>query len=402
MLNVRSVNRLSRPLLTIVVAVMTIAIVAVPAASHGQTLSPPPLTGDNVTNPQTRMEPPRTTPTEPILPSIELIRPKRVTWNIHIEAQGNIQPWQEVHISSEVGGLRVLNVLANTGDTVKKGQTLARLNATTVESELDTANAQLVEAKAALAQAAATLERANRLAPSGGVSKQELTLYETQKHTAEARLTAARALVKKQQARLDLATIVAPDDGILSSRSIAEGAIVQSGSELFRIIRQGRLQWRAEVGGEQLLKLAIGQEATVKSPLGETFKGQIRQISPTIDPKTQKGWAMVDLPSNTNLKAGLSVSGELTVGHRQALVLPTTAVLIRDGASQVFRIDQDNRIAAFEVKTGDVRDGLIEVVSGLDEQTRVVSKDLTRMQEGETVGTQEAATDSDNASVTVR
>jgi hypothetical protein len=72
------------------------------------------------------MEPLRTTPTEPILPSIELIRPKRVTWNIHIEAQGNIQPWQEVHISSEVGGLRVLNVLANTGDTVKKGQTLAR------------------------------------------------------------------------------------------------------------------------------------------------------------------------------------------------------------------------------------------------------------------------------------
>lgn len=392
MLNFYSANRLPQQLLTMAVAIMVTALVTIPVASHGQTLPPPSLNEKTATNPPPKAEPPLTTPTEPSPPPIELIKPKRATWNIHIEAQGNIQPWQEVHISSEVGGLRVVNVLANTGDTVKRGQTLARLNATTVETELDTANAQLVEAKAALAQAAATLERANRLAPSGGVSKQELTLYETQKHTAEARLTAARALVKKQQARLDLATIVSPDDGILSSRSIAEGAIVQAGSELFRIIRQGRLQWRAEVRGEQLLKLSIGQEATIKSPLGETFNGQIRQISPTIDPKTQKGWVMVDLPSHTNLKAGLSVSGELTVGQRHALVLPATAVLMRDGASQVFRVDQDNRIAAFEIKTGDVKDGLIEVTSGLDEQTRVVSEGLTRMQVGETVMPQDANT----------
>ena len=320
-------------------------------------------------------------------PAVSLIHPKTESWPELIEASGNIMPWQESHIGSEVGGLRLSSVLVNVGDTVKKGQELARLNAATVETDLDAANAQLAEAEAALAQAVATLDRAKRLAPSGGVSQQELTLYETQKHTAEARVSAARAQVKRQQLRLDYATLVAPDDGVISASSASEGAIVSAGSELFRLIRQGRLEWRAEVKGETLLKLSPGQEVTVLSPLGPEVKGRVRQLSPTIDVTTHNGLVYVDLPQGTNLKAGLRVSGTITMGKRKALVLPSSAVLNQEGVSRVLTVNPESRIEALEIKTGRTKDASVEVLAGVDEQTRVVAKNLRGLKVGEVVST---------------
>lgn len=308
------------------------------------------------------------------VPQAARIRPRIENWPELIEARGSIMPWQETLIGTEVGGLRLLSVEANVGDVVKKGQVLARLNPTTVEVELEAANAHLVEAEAGLAQAAATLERANRLAPGGGVSQQELTLYQTQKHTAEARLNAARAQVRTQQLRLDFATLVAPDDGIISSRAAAEGAIVQAGSELFRLIRQGRLEWRAEVRGETLLKLAPEQEATVRSPLGPAVRGRVRQVSPTIDLKTGNGLVYVDLPPDTNLKAGLHVGGTLTMGQRQVLTLPVSALLREPGRTRVLKLDAGGRIEAVTVRTGSERDGRIEIVAGIDEHSELVAE----------------------------
>lgn len=320
-------------------------------------------------------------------PAVSLIHPKTESWPELIEASGNIMPWQESHIGSEVGGLRLSSVLVNVGDTVKKGQVLAQLNAATVETDLDAANAQLVEAEASLAQAVATLDRAKRLAPSGGVSQQELTLYETQKHTAEARVNAARAQVKRQQLRLDYATLVAPDDGVISASSASEGAIVSAGSELFRLIRQGRLEWRAEVKGETLLKLSPGQEVTVLSPLGPEVKGRVRQLSPTIDVATHNGLVYVDLPPGTNLKAGLRVSGTITMGKRKALVLPSSVVLTQEGVSRVFTVNPESRIEALAVKTGRTKDASVEILAGVDEQTRVVAKNLRGLKVGEIVST---------------
>ncbi len=333
--------------------------------------------------------PPAIPPARPVR-SVTLVAPKIEMWPDQIEANGNIMPWQETRIGTEIGGLRLVSVLANVGDVVKKGQVLARLNPATVENELDAANAQLMEAQAALAQATATLDRGKRLAPSGGVSQQEMTLYETQKQTASARLSAARAQAKTHQLRLDSATLVAPDDGVISSRSAAEGAIVQAGSELFRLIRQGRLEWCAEVNGETLLKLAVGQEVTVKSPLGSIVKGRVRQVSPTIDLKTRNGFAYVDLPLDTNLKAGLYVSGTLALRKREALSLPASAVRHGADGAYVFRVNADGEVEAVEVQTGRVNGDREEIISGLDRHAQVIAKDVKTLKAGESVKAQGA------------
>jgi HlyD family secretion protein len=317
--------------------------------------------------------------------TVSLVTPKLEMWPDPMAATGNIMPWQETRVGTEIGGLRLISVLVNAGDVVKKGQVLARLNPAPVEAEFDAASAQLMEAQAALAQAEATLERGRRLAPSGGVSQQELTLYETQKQTTAARVNAARAQVKTQQLRLDSATLVAPDDGVISSRSAVEGAIVQAGSELFRLIRQGRLEWRAEVKGEMLLKLRVGQQVTVRSPLGPEVEGHIRQVSPTVDLNTRNGLVYVDLPLDTNLKAGLNVSGTLALSKRKALVLPAAAVLHEGGAARVFTVNADSKVEAVDVQIGRAQDEHEEITSGLDAHTQVIARDLGSLRSGEQV-----------------
>ncbi len=324
---------------------------------------------------------------EPAAPlrQVTVLRAKTENWPERLEASGNVMPWHESRIGTEVSGLRLASVLVNEGDLVKKGQVLARFDTASVETDLDVANAQRVEAEAVLAQASATLERANRLAPSGGVSRQELTLYETQKHTAEARLNAARAQVKRQQIKMELATVNAPDDGLISSATALEGSIVQGGSELFRLIRQGRLEWRAEVRGDMLLKLAAGQEVVIHSPLGNDIKGRVQRVSPTIDIATRNGYVYVDLPAGSDMKSGLNVSGSFNLGKSKALVIPASALLRQGSQNQVLAVDADGKIEMLAVTTGRTRDDWVEILSGLDEQTPIVARNLKGLKDGDLV-----------------
>lgn len=351
---------------------LLLGAVAAQGQAAGRQAAPPPA-------------PPPVAAPEPRL--VSLLSPRVEQWPEWLQASGSVLPWQESRVGTEVGGLRLASVLVNVGDSVRKGQVLARLNADTVETDLDAANAQLAEAEATLAQAVATLERGRRLVASGGVSKQEMTLYETQKHTAEARVNAAKAQVRRQQLRLEYATLVAPDDGIISASSAAEGMIVQAGSELFRLIRRGRLEWRAAVRGEQLLRLAPGQEVTIRSPFGSEVGGRIRQVSPTIDMATGTGLAFVDLPASSNLKAGLTVAGAINLGKRKVLTLPAAAVSGKDDEARVLVLGEGNRLEAVPIRLGEVRNGRVEILLGLDEHARVVARDQAGLAAGDLVRT---------------
>lgn len=311
--------------------------------------------------------------------------PRVDDWPDAISARGNVMPWQEMRIGAEIGGIRVSTVTAGVGDRVKKGQVLATLDAEAIDTDLESAKAQLAEAEATRAQAVATLERAKRLAPSGGVSQQELMLYETQRQTAEAKVRVAKAQERRQQLRLQNATIIAPDDGLISWAAATEGAIVHAGNELFRLIRQGRLEWRAEVKGDWMARLAKGQEVIIEGPDGSEVRGKVRLVSPTIDLASRNGLAYVDLPAGTQLQSGLNVSGRITVGKRKVLVVPVSAVLRRSGGTQVMVLDSENRIRAVDVIPGQSSDDWIEVTGRIDKHSRLVRKAAEDLAIGEQV-----------------
>jgi RND family efflux transporter MFP subunit len=213
----------------------------------------------------------------------------------------------------------------------------------------------------------------------------------TAERTAQARLEAVKAAQQVQQLRLLHAEVLAPDSGVISARSATLGAVVPAGSELFRLIRQGRLEWRGEVAAAELTQIRRGQKVKVDAS-GAPVTGTVRQVAPTVDAATRNALVYVDLPdTGGRLKAGMFARGEFATGSSTALTLPQSAVLLRDGFSYVFTVGADGRVAQGKVATGRRSGDRVEILQGLDEKARVVASGGGFLAEGDTVRVVEAA-----------
>ncbi|MCW7541053.1 efflux RND transporter periplasmic adaptor subunit [Aquabacterium sp. A7-Y] len=317
--------------------------------------------------------------------SVRVVTPSRAEWAQTLAANGSIAAWEEAVIGAETAGLRLTEVQVNVGDRVRRGQLLARLSSDTVQAALGQTRAALAEAQATLAEARANAERARQLQTSGAISEQQINQYLTAEQTARARLEAQRAALRAEELRLSQTRIVAPDDGVISARQAAVGSIAQPGQELFRLIRRGRLEWRAEVTEAELARLRPGLAATLLMPDGTGVKGSVRMVAPTIDPQTRYGLVYVDLPADPRVRAGMFARGEFEFGRSTALSLPQSAVLLRDGFQYVLRVQPDARVALTKVSTGRRTGDRIEVLAGLSPDVRVVASGGAFLSDGDLV-----------------
>lgn len=308
---------------------------------------------------------------------------------INLDANGSIAAWQEAVIGSETGGLRLTEVRVNVGDVVKKGQVLAVFSDETVRAEVDQARAAVQEAQANASEAFANAERARKLESSGALSAQQVTQYITAERTANARVQSAKATLTQQQLRLKYTQVVAPDSGLISARSATVGAVVGVGAEMFRMIRQGRLEWRAEVTAPDLARIKAGSRAVVRAASGVEVAGKVRTVAPSVDPQTRIALVYVDLPpslaADAPLKAGMFASGRFELGASNALTLPQAAVAVRDGFSYVFRLGSDNRVNQVKVTTGRRLGERIEITSGLNAEVPVVVSGAGFLNDGDLV-----------------
>ncbi|WP_423457983.1 efflux RND transporter periplasmic adaptor subunit [Ottowia sp. VDI28] len=249
----------------------------------------------------------------PVL-TITAEKPQRLSLADTLSANGSIAAWQEASIGADVPGLRLADVRVNVGDVVKKGQVLATYDAAPVRQDEAQARASLAEAEAAAADAAGNAERARAVASSGALSQQQINQYLTAEKTARARADAARAVVASQGLRLRNAQVLAPDDGVISARPATVGQVSASGTELFRLVRRGRLEWRAEVTAEDLARVHAGQSVQIELPGGAQVAGTVRQLAPTVDAKTRYGLVYVDLPPRGADRARPSPRGKQSHG----------------------------------------------------------------------------------------
>jgi RND family efflux transporter MFP subunit len=323
-------------------------------------------------------------PVRPAL-TVTVTQPQRVELPEAITANGSIAAWQEASIGTEANGLRLAEVRVNVGDAVRRGQVLATFAPDTVQAEAAQIRAAVAEAEANLAEAAANAQRARELQPSGGLSAQQVNQYLTAERTAQARLDAQRAAARTQQLRLAQTQVLAPDDGVISARSATVGAVLPAGTELFRMIRQGRLEWRAEVPASALASVRPGMTARVTPAGGRTVEGKVRVVAPVVDPATRNGVVYVDLPRGGDAKAGMFASGEFELGRSSALTLPQSAVLLRDGFTYVFVIGDDGRVRQRKVEVGRRSGERVEITGGLDAGARVVASGGAFLSDGDAV-----------------
>ena len=317
--------------------------------------------------------------------TVTLVQSQRADIANALSASGNVAAWQEAIVGAESNGLRLAEVRVNVGDVVKKGQVLATFAAEMPSADLAQSQAGVAEAEALLAEAAANAVRARDLQQSGALSAQQINQYLTAERTAQARLQAVRAAAQVQQLRLSQTRVLAPDQGVISARSATVGAVVPAGQELFRLIRQGRLEWRGEVAASELAQIKPGMPVQVTAAGGVAVAGKVRMVAPTVDAATRNGLVYVDLPQPGNARAGMFARGEFAVGSASAMTLPQSAVLLRDGFSYVFKVGADNKAAQAKVTVGRRVGDRIEITGGLDAAARVVASGAGFLADGDTV-----------------
>ena len=305
--------------------------------------------------------------------TVILVTPTRIDWPLRVPASGSLAAWQELVVGAEVSGWRLVEVAAQVGDAVKRGQLLARLSTEMLNADMAQTRAAVAEAQAVLAEATGNADRARELKPTGVLSLQQTTQILTAEQTARARLDALLARLQADQVRQGQARILAPDDGIVSARTALVGAVAQPGQELFRLIRKGRLEWRAEVSSAELSRIRPGMATQLTTPAGQAVKGTVRMVAPTVDVQTRNGLVFVDVAPGSDARAGMFARGEIDMGHASALSLPQTAVQIKDGFSYVMRVGADNRVVQLKVSTGRRSGERIEITAGLPADARVVA-----------------------------
>jgi len=317
--------------------------------------------------------------------TVSAVMPQQVTWGRSLQLSGGLFAWQTASIASEEAGLRIAEVLVDVGSVVKRGQLLARLNDDTVQADLRSQQAAVAQARAKLAQAKAEADRSRIVKDSGALSEQQVTSYLIAEQTAQASLDAAVATLDSQRIKLAHTRILAVDDGIISSRSATLGNVVASGTELFQLVRQRRVEWRAEVTGQQISALKPGQTAKITLPDGNQVTGRLRLVSPTLDSGTRNGLAYVDLPVGSAASAGMYVRGEINTGQAPAITVPTSTVVLRDGNSYVFEKDGTTKVAQRQVQTGRRLGEQVEITSGIGAQAQLVLSGGAFLKDGDPV-----------------
>jgi HlyD family secretion protein len=319
---------------------------------------------------------------------------ERVELTRTISMNGSVYAWQDVIISSEVGGYRVAEVYVDVGDRVRKGQRLVSLSTALLQAEVATKQAALKQREAELMNAQASLERGRTLATTNLLSKADLDRLTSEQLASESRLESARADLETSQLRLKFTEVLAPDDGIVTSRTVTVGQIAQAGNEMLRILRNGRVEWRGEAPETRLTDLAPGQGVSVMTADGTPFHGKIRVVSPTISANDRTALVYVDLPSDERLRPGMFARGEIATGTGPAYMVPLESVVSSDGYSYVFVLSEGNVVARRRIETGAIHDGSIEVIDGVEAGERIVNKGAGFLKDGDLVSVSTAVSGS--------
>jgi RND family efflux transporter MFP subunit len=307
-----------------------------------------------------------------------------------ITATGSVVAWREIPIGTEADGLAVTEIAADEGDLVAKGQVLARLNDDRIRAEILKQGALVNELEASLASARSDAARARSVA-TGVITAQTIEQRETLVKTTESRLEAARAELLEVEARHRQTVIVAPSAGMIASRSVTVGQVIQTGTEMFRLIQDNRIEVDARVLESDLLSAAIGQSATIFGPTGRSEQGTVRIISPIVDPRTRLGTVRIALSQASHLKPGMFARVEIAVESELSLTVPLKALVWPEAKAHVFKVGPDNLLSLTEIAIGRGTSDSVEVLRGLDVGDRIVTQGAGLLNDGDVVNVETAS-----------
>jgi len=320
-------------------------------------------------------------------PVVTVVSPGRASVASNITATGSIAARRELPVGMPGEGGQVVRVLVEPGQWVNAGQVLAVIDRAVQQEQAAALAAQIQVAQADAQLAQANLDRSLQLVDRGFISKADVDRLRATRDAAAARVKVARAQLSEMQERVRRLNVVAPAAGLVLERNVEPGQIVSSGSGMiFRLAKGGEMEMLAQLSETNLAALTPGATAEV-TPVGsdKSFTGTVWQVSPVIDPETRLGTARIALPYAPGIRPGGFANAAIASGTVNAPVLPESAVFTDSTGSYVYIVGKDNKVVRQEVKTGDITENGLIILSGLQGSEKVVVRAGAFLTPGETV-----------------
>lgn len=277
----------------------------------------------------------QTTAPKKAVMAVEAVRPVLADVTKSLPASGVIAPKEVAEVGARVSGVAVMAVLVDVGDYVKAGQVLARLDDESARQEVAAAEAELVQARAALAKASADLVRVEPLIEIDAISREQYDSYQTAKIQAEANVTALTAKRDRIKTSQRHTTVVAPISGVISEKS-AEVGMMTTGGTLFRIIKNGVLEWQASVSPADATLIGIGQVAALN--VGDkTVMATVTRLSPVAN-NSREVTVHATLEPNPLLIGGMYQTGQFLLSEQRLPTLPYRLITSSDGVDFVWAL----------------------------------------------------------------
>ena len=258
---------------------------------------------------------------------------------------------------------RVLEIKVRTGETVKAGQTLARLDERESQAKLAQAKAALVAAEAQAARAGADARRIHNLFDKEAATKQSLEAAQAAASASSAQTQAARAAIAEVESLVGETTLRAPFDGAVVQRHAEPGDMALPGTPVLTV--QTSQSMRIEASIPESCSGTLRPGDVLKARLGETrFDATVEEIAPAADPQTRTVLIKAGIQAQSAIQPGAFAWIEQACGVRQVLLIPASAV-IRSGQLESVHMLESGRDLLRHVRTGKAHEGMIEVLSGL-------------------------------------
>ncbi|UDF04482.1 efflux RND transporter periplasmic adaptor subunit [Asticcacaulis sp. AND118] len=308
-----------------------------------------------------------------------------------VSGSGTVGAWQEAPIGAEVGGLTATAVLADEGQYVQQGQPLLKMNDAVLRAQLQQAQAGIQSARAQAVEAQRAYQRYKELFDKGYASQAALDQREASFKTAQAQVATAEATAAQAQTQLSQTVVRAPVSGLITSRTAVAGQIVGAGTELFRIVRDNRIEMNMEVVETELSAVKAGMSATVTGETGQSVTGTVRVVTPVVDQQTRLGYARISIPANAGFKPGQFARASITVGDQNVVTIPQKAVVYQQNQPVAFVLGANNKVTARKLTTGALVGQNIVVAQGVTPGEKVVTSGAGFLVDGDTVRIGKAA-----------
>ncbi len=305
------------------------------------------------------------------LPLVTVTQVQRQTIEITEDAVGNIEGLIDPTLAAELSA-KVLKVHVGVGDKVKKGQLIVTLDAGDFSMQRNEALAEVARIQALLANQAKTVARNQALVDKKFISQNAVDNDLAQEKVLNEQLAGAKARIDTINHSGSKTRIYAPSDGIVEKKIVDSGEFVRPGDPIVQIIGNQKLRAHIPVPENVAASIQPGQTVRLTTPTsGTSVTTHVKEIKPLVMSDSRSVDVIADIDNQPQWQAGASVNAQIVINTKEGVItVPEQSVVLRP-AGEVVYVIQNHQAVQKIVQTGTEKNGLVEILSGLEDGQQV-------------------------------